>query len=204
MKKITLLIVLAVVAMFSSFQAKATANCEAPYQEWQGPITVCGCEYDVVICYNCTITQPSVFKFKKWSQVDINCTPTCSTDQQVFDALIAKIADGSLSNMLCGTPPPCDQGVRTIHYEIPLCWYKYGLPDGRPEYRECADSPICQIEYTICWNAQLGKYISTPWVYTLLGNSTCYEVCPKYATQVLDPVAGSTSECFHFISQCCQ
>jgi hypothetical protein len=193
MKKSILLIVMAILLSSPLF-----SQCPDGYTQWNGPMTVGGCQYNVKVCYKCEVSgNASAVQIFSFSKENPNCDPGMDANE-IYQALVDQIyTSGFITTYLCQSVPPCD--VPPYGFEFILaydvCWQKKN-EGGIMVYHPCWDGQvICYMLYRICWDngVPVPVLLDGP---DITGESYCS------GTEPANPPVGQESTCFSFNTPC--
>ncbi|MCX6155367.1 MAG: hypothetical protein NT007_14535 [Candidatus Kapabacteria bacterium] len=199
MKRFAFLIVVAVVAMFNSFQAKAT-DCPPGATLVTRTLNIGICTYHVEICYKCDPAAPNYIKIFGWAKVPSDCDNGLNSNQE-YEALCQQVYQASFVNALCEMPGPCDEYPGGFHWTFAeqICWFKMNI-DGVIWYFHCnLEDDYCYAGFRLCWDPVKGVFVTlqtSP--YEISGNPTC----TTSVLSVPDPLPGNSSECFYLQTPC--
>lgn len=152
MKKLILLFVVAFMAMFNNFEAKACpswATNSLPFI-----FTVDGCQYIATICWQCpaggmTNNWIAVQDFRLLSPIPCG---NDDTPRQILDAIFAQVNTVDwLAGLCINFYPPCPDNSFTYSLFRYDCWGKYN-DGGVIDYYVCDMNSWCQEDCSICWD----------------------------------------------------
>lgn len=214
MKKILVLMVFVLGMMLSGVgevKAQVYAECTSGYtQEGTYTINVGGCDFEVMICWSCNISNIGIsLHIKQYRKIDQQCDPGM-TQNQILEAFHDYITEpGFITANLCGGEflyEPCDE-VNADNFDFDVwyvgCWHKWkddAEGYGYVWYVPCLEgSDLCLVFYKLCWNDEIGlvRYIvNDPPRYSWPS------VCPT-TPEPPDPInPGDETDCWHVSTPC--
>lgn len=191
MKKITLILLIAIQALFFTNEVAAQCeNCLIPKVCTDFTLTVPNCgTIKYTICYQC-LTNPPGLHADILEMEGLTCTDYADLDA-VWDSAYAWIRENS--TQLCGFTP-CNVDEREVTITRPMCASIYYLASQQGQYKVKFDNACdkrCTKKYEICWCDCIYNQPGHCWVddcmtlgpgyrYTLIdsyitGNGTCEE-----------------------------
>jgi hypothetical protein len=167
MKKIFLSALLFVMLISMSVE-KAEATCPTGFTEYTQTITYGGCEWTVIFCVKCGITNPYNEVWIQQFSIQYGCYDYfMSHSQEVIDAIAANVT--VLSADICGIKPPCGSGIRYTYVYVATCWQNMHVVNSTENYfvqRFCSDLEFCKSTYSTCWDYSVTPAVP---VLTLVG-----------------------------------
>jgi hypothetical protein len=178
-------------------------NCD-PDNSMFVPITINGCPYEVLLCFNCPPTGDySSVRVQGWGKT-APCNQTL-TDNEVYSLIWDIVMEPEFLRTLIhdclNQIPPCELIFENYYLEKFewICWEKWNH-GGRVFFIPCENAPYCKTIYEICYDSMLDKYITTlNYGPQTFGDPD--EDCPSFIVAP-DPPFNQHSSCFQFETSC--
>lgn len=154
MKQYSKILVALAVTLFLltiGIKSEAEAQCPSPKLHYIDTLTVGGCDYEVDMCIECTVTHPGKVTYNSITPLDSSCVSSLSPEQQIQQVLSQTSNWAYVYFNACPQNfPPCDTTAKRITFEYPLCWtVVLDTNNKRYWYYSCDDSK-CAVTYDIC------------------------------------------------------
>jgi hypothetical protein len=196
MRKYSLVLIVAFIAILNSFQAKA--NCPSwATNYYTYSFTVNGCDYTAQVCWTCPINQSQAWITIDWPiPDDANCTPYPFLNLAgIKRAILGQLSDPAWLYQLCSDYPfpQCESTTYTYKIIDYNCSYMYRNPyTHNIDYIICNYDGWCEQEWYICWdNFGPHKHQISDWTHQ--GSTGCSTVMP--GIPILD---GHSSTCWQY------
>lgn len=161
--------------------------------------TVDGCDFEVQICWKCTVTSSPLWYAVTGIHPVSTCNPFVDT-RDALDSIYYTLRNYAWLYTFCGTEiPPCSTGTYAFSERRYNCYIKY-QPSGTPLPPVwnivCDFDTWCQKDYEACMLSPGNMQLTVINDWYQIGTPTCTSVEPP------NPLPGHDSVCWLFKPNC--
>jgi hypothetical protein len=181
------------------------SQCESGYSRDDERLTLSdGCEYDVVVCYNCSPVANKNIKIWAFHKVDTPpCVPLVNlSPAEILAEINTQLMTEAYIRTICNPGiGPCDQYPGGYWWQVSIagCWYKVNDAVNGLWYIQCDKDRTCNQNWRLCWDP-----ITHSYKYELVQSSFHFapDACTPADIEPPDPLPGNQTGCFYIKTPC--